>query len=138
MVHHVLQCELIPIKTIAFFFYKNTNMSCKSNSSHWLNIYQDTQRHSSTQKTASLQKLTFSLYTIHEKSALSGLASQERDTQLSLEVRIDAVAILAWMSDGTDILTGAIAKVSNSSIVSKLVIQKIWLRMKVGDPKIWE
>ena len=86
-----------------------------------------------SQKAASVQKLTYSLQTHHEKIAQPGVAIQKGGKQLSLEARIDAVVILAWMADGMHLSPGAIVKVANASIVLETTIQKIWSRMKAGE-----
>ena len=56
-----------------------------------------------SQKAASVQKLTFSIQTHHDKIAQPGVAAQKRGKQLSLETRIDAVVTLAWMADGMNL-----------------------------------
>ena len=64
------------------------------------------------------------------KSVPPGVAAQRGGKKLSLEAQIDAVVTLAWMANGMELPTGAIAKVANASIALELAIRKIWSRMK--------
>ena len=67
------------------------------------------------------------------KSAQPGVAAQKGGKKPSLEARIDVVVTLAWMANEMELPTGAITKVADTSLVLKLTIQKVWLRMKVGE-----
>ena len=58
-----------------------------------------------------------------------GQAGQKRGKQLSHNAQIDAVVMLAWMTNGMELPNGAIAKAANDSIVLELAVQKIWLHM---------
>ena len=85
-----------------------------------------------SQKGASVQKLTISLHTSHDKIALLGVAAQREGKKLSLDACIDAVVTLVWMANGMERPLDAIGKVAKASIVSELVIKKNWSRMKAG------
>ena len=58
------------------------------------------------------------------KSAPQEQAGQKRGNQLSLNARVNAVFMLAWISDGMEESNGAIAKVANANIVLESSIQK--------------